>query len=160
MALKHTRLECIQEQKLMLVPACSQLWIASYLSPSLRHILNEKLNGALHQNVLSWVQLNQVQAEGTKVNLDFDFLLHDIRIQALIDSKFNMVHHLGATWTKQLFARYMQQNARYNEQGARCKVHKAIHSFNQAHSIVDNLALNSSIHKNIIYIRAYNPRSP
>jgi hypothetical protein len=34
--------------------------------------------------------------------------LHDIRIQALIDSKFNMVHHLGATWTKQLFARYMQ----------------------------------------------------
>jgi hypothetical protein len=108
LALKHTRLECIQERKLKLVPPCSQLWIASYLSPSLRHVLNEKLNGALHQNVSSWLQLIQVQAEGTKVNPDFDFLLHDIRIQALIDSKFNMVHHLGATWTKQLFARYMQ----------------------------------------------------
>jgi hypothetical protein len=49
-----------------------------------------------------------VQAEGTKVNPDFGFLLDDIRIQALIDSKFNMVHNLGTTWTKLLFAKYMQ----------------------------------------------------
>jgi hypothetical protein len=111
MALKHTRLECTQERKLKLVLACNQLWIASNLSPSLRYVLNEKLNGALHQNVSSWMQLNEVQAKGTKLNPDFDFLLHDIRIQALIDSKFNMVHHLGATWTKQLFARCNEQGA-------------------------------------------------
>jgi hypothetical protein len=70
------------------------------------HLLKAKWG--LQQNVSSWLELIQVQAECTKVNPDFGFLLDDIRIQALMDSKFNMVHHLGATWTKQLFARNMQ----------------------------------------------------
>jgi hypothetical protein len=39
----------------------------------------------MHQNVSSWLQLIQVQAEGTRVNPDFGFLLDDIRIQVLID---------------------------------------------------------------------------
>jgi hypothetical protein len=55
---------------------------------------------ALYQNPSSWLQLIQVQAEGSKVNSDSGFLLDDIRIQALLDSKFDMVQHLGATWTK------------------------------------------------------------
>jgi hypothetical protein len=46
------------------------------------------------------LQLIQVQVEGSKVNSDSGFLLDDIRIQALLDSKFDMVQHLGATWTK------------------------------------------------------------
>jgi hypothetical protein len=78
----------------------------SYGLHSTCHLLKAKWG--LQQNVSKWLELIQVQSECTKANPDFGILLDDIRIQALMDSKFNMVHHLGATWTKQLFTRNLQ----------------------------------------------------
>ena len=71
----------------------------------------------------------------------------------------NMVHP-GATWSKHFIASCLQQNARCNVLGACPKVLQATQSFSQAHVIVYTFATSNTIHSIMIYIQAYNIRSP